>query len=62
MARKCAVCSKGPTFGNNVSHANNKTIRRWYPNLQVMRTRVDGEIKRIRVCTSCIRSNKVVKA
>jgi len=48
MARVCAVCGKGPTFGNNVSHANNKTIRRWYPNLQVVRTRVDGTVKRIR--------------
>ena len=62
MARKCSVCGKGPTFGNNVSHANNKTIRRWYPNLQVMRTRVQGEVKRVRVCTSCIKSNRVVKA
>ncbi|MFI5214196.1 MAG: 50S ribosomal protein L28, partial [Gemmatimonadales bacterium] len=40
MARKCAVCGKGPSFGHNVSHANNKTIRRWYPNLQTVRTRV----------------------
>jgi large subunit ribosomal protein L28 len=62
MARKCTVCGKGPTFGNNVSHANNKTIRRWYPNLQVMRTTVDGETKRVRVCTGCIRSNKIQKA
>ena len=31
MARKCAVCGKGPTFGNNVSHANNRTRRVWKP-------------------------------
>ena len=62
MARVCAVCGKGPTFGNNVSHANNKTTRRWYPNLQVVRTKVSGETKRLRVCTGCIRSNKVQKA
>lgn len=62
MARKCAVCGKGPSFGHNVSHANNKTIRRWYPNLQSVRTRVDGAVKRIRVCTNCIKSNRVVKA
>jgi len=62
MARKCAVCGKGPTFGHNVSHANNRTIRRWYPNLQTVRTTVDGAVKRIRVCTSCIRSNRVQKA
>ena len=62
MARVCSVCGKGPTFGHNVSHANNKTIRRWYPNLQVVRTTVDGQTKRKRVCAGCIRSNKVVKA
>ncbi len=62
MARKCAVCGKGPSFGHNVSQAHKKTIRRWYPNLQTVRTRVGGEVKRLRVCTACIRSNRIVKA
>lgn len=62
MARVCAICGKGPSFGHNVSHANNKTVRRWYPNLQRVRALVDGTPKRIRVCTSCIRSNRVRKA
>ncbi len=35
MARVCTVSGKKPHFGNNVSHANNKTRRRWQPNLQV---------------------------
>jgi large subunit ribosomal protein L28 len=35
MARICAVNGKKPLFGNNVSHANNKSRRRWQPNLQV---------------------------
>ena len=38
MARVCTVCGKGPVTGNNVSHANNRTKRRWYPNLQTVRT------------------------
>jgi large subunit ribosomal protein L28 len=62
MARRCAVCGKGPSFGHNVSHANNKTIRRFYPNLQSVRAMVDGAVRRIRVCTACIKSGKVVKA
>ena len=37
MARVCTVCGKGPVTGNNVSHANNRTKRRWYPNLQTVR-------------------------
>jgi large subunit ribosomal protein L28 len=62
MARVCDICGKGPTSGNNVSHANNKTRRRWYPNLQPVRVLVDGRPKRIRACTQCIRSGKVTKA
>jgi large subunit ribosomal protein L28 len=62
MARICEICGKGPRTGNNVSHANNKTKRRWLPNLQRVRAVVDGKPKRIRVCTSCIRSNRVTKA
>jgi len=62
MARVCEICGKGPTFGNTVSNANNRTTRRWYPNLQTVRTKVGGETKRVRVCVACIKSNKVVKA
>ena len=62
MARICSVCGKGPRFGNNVSHANNKTVRRWYPNLQTVRTRVGGAVRRVRVCAACIKSNRVAKA
>ena len=62
MARVCSVCGKGPSSGNNASHANNRTKRRWNPNLQTVRVVVQGEPKRVRVCTQCIRSNKIVKA
>ncbi len=62
MARVCDICGKGPSFGHNVSHANNKTNRRWYPNLQPVRALVDGEVKRLKVCTQCIKAGRVVKA
>src|SRR5687767_6070542 len=62
MARVCTVCGKGPVTGNNVSHANNRTKRRWYPNLQTVRVLVDGAPKRIRVCTQCLKSNRIKKA
>jgi large subunit ribosomal protein L28 len=57
------VCGKGPATGNNVSHANNKTRRRWLPNLQAVKI-VDneGQRRRVRVCTSCISAGKVKKA
>gem|GEM_PF-84895 len=63
MAAICAVCGKGPRSGNNVSHANNKTKRRWLPNLQPVRIVTEnGTHKRIRACTSCISAGKIRKA
>jgi large subunit ribosomal protein L28 len=62
MARICEICGKHPSVGNNVSHSNNKTKRRWLPNLQRVRAKVGGTVKRIRVCTRCIRSGLVQKA
>ncbi len=61
MAQVCEVCGKKPGTGNNVSHAHNKTRRRFNPNLQRVRARIDGTVRRIRVCTRCIRSGKVTK-
>ncbi len=62
MSKKCAICGKGPVTGNNVSHAHNKTRRRWMPNLQSVRTvSATGQSKRIKACTRCIRSGAVVK-
>jgi large subunit ribosomal protein L28 len=43
MARVCQVTGKKPMRGNNVSHANNKTIRRFLPNLQYRRFWVESE-------------------
>ena len=62
MARVCDVCGRGPVFGHKISHAHNVTNRRWNINLQTVRAIVNGASKRIRVCTTCIRSNKVQKA
>ena len=62
MAKVCEICGKGPATGNNVSHAHNKTRRRWLPNLQRVRTATpSGNTVHIRVCTRCIRSGAVVK-
>jgi large subunit ribosomal protein L28 len=62
MAKVCEVCGRGPQFGNKVSHAHNMTKRRWNVNLQEVRASVKGGTKRIRVCTSCIKNGKVLKA
>lgn len=62
MANRCAVCGKGPRFGNRVSHANNRTKRRFDPNLQRVRAIIGGAVQHIRVCTQCIKAGKVTKA
>ena len=63
MARVCYTCGKGPATGNNVSHAHNKTRRRWLPNLQTVKIITeDGERRRVRVCTRCISAGKIQKA
>ncbi|HUG59965.1 50S ribosomal protein L28 [Pollutimonas bauzanensis] len=58
MARVCQVTGKGPMVGNNVSHANNKTKRRFLPNLQSRRFWVESENRwvRLRVSTNALRT------
>ncbi|HXM69707.1 MAG TPA: 50S ribosomal protein L28 [Thermoanaerobaculia bacterium] len=62
MSKQCDVCGKATVFGKNVSHAHNVTSRTWEPNLQRVRALVDGRVRRIAVCTRCLRSGRIVKA
>ena len=62
MAKRCELCGKGPVVGRHHSHANNVSARRFEPNLQSVKAVINGGNKRIRVCTRCLRSKKVVKA
>ena len=62
MAKVCEICGKKPITGNNVSHSHHKTRRRWLPNLQRVRAQINGTVKRIKVCTNCLKSEKVLKA
>ena len=52
MARVCQVTGKGPRVGNHVSHANNKTKRRWLPNLHYRRFWVESENRWVRLRVS----------
>jgi large subunit ribosomal protein L28 len=62
MAKKCEICGKSAVVGRQVSHAHNVSARRFEPNLQRVRAIVNGGIKRIRVCSRCLRSGRVTKA
>ena len=61
MAKVCEICGKKPLVGNNVSHAHNKTKKVWQPNLQSVNAVVNGQKRKIKVCTRCIRSGAVTK-
>ncbi len=62
MAR-CEICDKSVSFGNKLSitrsHISKRTTRTWKPNLRKVKAVVNGEHKRINVCTKCLRSGKV---
>lgn len=62
MAQYCEVCGKGVMSGNNVSHSNRHTKAAWKANVQSVRAVVDGEVKRVNVCTRCLRSGKITRA
>ena len=60
---RCYSCGKGVAYGNNRSHANNKTRRVWRPNLQVARVvDGDGKIVKVKVCTRCLNAGKIKRA
>lgn len=56
MAGKCEVCGKTTQFGRNVSFSKRRTNRKFMPNIQSRRFVVNGVSKRIKVCTSCLRT------
>jgi large subunit ribosomal protein L28 len=58
MSRRCEISGKGVLSGNNVSHANNKTRRRFLPNLQVtsLLSEALGQSVRLRLSTRAIRT------
>lgn len=58
MAKKCDISGTGVMSGNNVSHANNRTRRRFLPNLQVVSLLSEklGRIFKLKVCSKTLRS------
>ena len=61
MAKVCQVTGKGPMVGNNVSHANNKTKRRFLPNLQQRRLWVESEQRYVRLRVTSAGLRKIDK-
>lgn len=61
MAR-CEICGKGTIFGHNVSHSVRRTNRSWKANIRKVKINDNGTVKTAKVCTSCLRSDKVKRA
>ncbi|MBS3898898.1 MAG: 50S ribosomal protein L28 [Dethiobacter sp.] len=59
MSRRCTVCGKGTETGLAVSHSNIKTKRTWRANVQKVKSLVDGNTRRVKVCTRCLKAGKV---
>lgn len=75
MSRICEICGKGPRTGNSIIrhglkkckggiglHTTGINRRRFLPNLQKIRVRINGGVVRKRVCTACIKAGKIEKA
>ncbi len=74
MSKRCAICGKGPVAGRTIARrgmAKKKggvgqnttgiTARRFLPNLQSAKVKIDGQVQRIRLCTRCLKAQKIQK-
>ena len=59
---KCAVCDKGAHFGIKVSHSHRRSNKIWRPNVKSVKVNLNGNTKKMYVCTSCLKSGLVERA
>lgn len=62
MSKQCDVCGKTPLKAAKLTFSHKQIVKRQNPNLQEVKAIINGETKRIKVCTSCLRAGKVQKA
>lgn len=62
MSRECEICGKKPLKAAKLTFSHKQNVHRQAPNLQSVKAVVNGQTKTIKVCTSCLKSNKVQKA
>ncbi|MCD6180756.1 MAG: 50S ribosomal protein L28 [Candidatus Cloacimonetes bacterium] len=61
MSRVCDICGKSRQVGNHRSHSMNATKRKFYPNLHKIKAEIDGKVQTVKICSSCLKGNKVKK-
>ena len=63
---KCEICEKTLSHGNKISiarsHVSRRATRTFKPNLRTVKANINGEVKKISVCSKCLRSGKVERA
>lgn len=63
---KCEICDKSVSYGNKLSvtrsHISKRNSRQWKPNLRRVKAVLNGDVKRIHVCTKCLKNGKVKRA
>lgn len=62
MSKKCEICGKAPIKAAKITFSHKQIVHTQEPNLQSVKVKLNGTVKRIKVCTSCIKANKVQKA
>lgn len=62
MSIQCDVCGKRSLKAAKISFSHKQNVHRQLPNLQSVKVKIEGTVKRLKVCTSCIRAGKVQKA
>ncbi len=62
MSVECAICGKKPLKAAKLSFSHKHNVYRQTPNLQTVKINDNGTIKRVKVCTSCLRAGKVQRA
>lgn len=62
MSKKCDVCGKAPIKAAKLTFSHKQIVHTQEPNLQSVKVNVNGTVKRIKVCTSCLRAGKIQKA
>ena len=62
MSKKCEICGKESLKAASRSFSNKQNVKRQQPNIQTVRAEVNGVVKSVRVCTSCLKKGKITKA
>lgn len=61
MSRECEICGKKPLKAAKLTFSHKQNVHRQAPNLQSVKVNINGTVKTVKVCTSCLKSRKVSK-